>query len=231
MKEQEQLSRENKRLLIGVFVTVFIMVGATFAAVPLYSLFCSVTGYGGTIKRTEAYSDRVIDREVTVRFNADTAANLPWKFRPELRSVRVNVGQETLISYKAKNTSDEPVSGTATFNVTPLKAGKYFSKIQCFCFTEQTLQPGEEVMMPVLFYVDPSIEEDRNLDDIKTITLSYTFFKMKSGDGNEQTSAESIPQNSNFILHNATSERGAYKDVYYQDVKARDVKAPDGRIM
>lgn len=182
MSEQDKLAKENMRLFIRVISAVFIMVGLTFAAVPLYSVFCSVTGYAGTTKRTDIVAEKIIDREITIRFNADAAADIPWDFKPTQRQVHINVGQQTLISYTAKNTSDKPVSGTATFNVTPLKAGKYFNKIECFCFTEQTLQPGQEVMMPVLFYIDPSINENPNLDEIKTITLSYTFFRVDPED-------------------------------------------------
>jgi cytochrome c oxidase assembly protein subunit 11 len=153
------------------------MVGITAASVPLYDLFCKVTGYGGTTQRSEHASATVSDVEVTVSFNADTAPDMPWVFRPAQRSVKVRLGEETLIFYTAENRSDQPVAGTATFNVTPFASGPYFSKIQCFCFQEQVLQPGQSVEMPVSFYVDPSILDDPDARHIRDITLSYTFFK------------------------------------------------------
>lgn len=154
------------------------MVGLAFASVPLYRLFCQVTGYGGTTQRAaEAAAPVVGERVVTVRFDATTDHHLPWRFQPAQRSVTLRVGEQGLAFYRAENRSDRPVTGRATFNVTPFKAGSYFVKIDCFCFTEQTLAPGEAVDMPVTFYVDPAIAEDPNLDDVKTITLSYTFFR------------------------------------------------------
>jgi len=163
--------------LLGILVFMCLLV---WASVPLYQLFCQVTGYGGTTQQSEALSgDHVIlDRDVTVRFNADVNPALPWYFKPVQKNVTLKVGEEALVFYKAVNQSDKPVTGTATFNVTPHKAGLYFSKIECFCFTEQTLQPGEEIIMPVTFYVDPLIEEEKNLDEVKEITLSYTFYKI-----------------------------------------------------
>jgi cytochrome c oxidase assembly protein subunit 11 len=154
------------------------MVGLSFASVPLYRMFCQATGFGGT-PRTEdvARSTQVVDRRVTVRFDANVAKRLPWEFRPEQRQVTVRLGEEMLVHYSATNHSDRPVTGTASFNVVPEKAAPYFSKIACFCFTEQTLQPGEQVSMPVLFYVDPLLIEDAEANDVSTITLSYTFFR------------------------------------------------------
>jgi len=137
-----------------------------------------VTGWGGTTQMVEANtSDKIYDREITIRFNADVAQGMPWEFKPELRSVPVKVGQDGLISFVAKNLSDTPVTGTAVYNVTPLKVAKYFYKTQCFCFGEQTLQPGQMQHMPVTFFVDPAIMQDRDMDDVKTITLSYSFFR------------------------------------------------------
>ncbi len=157
------------------------MVGLAFASVPLYQLFCQVTGFGGTTQRAESPPAQAgviaSNRVITVRFNADTAGSLPWQFRPQQTAVRVKVGEESLAFYEARNTSKAPVTGTATFNVTPLKAGQYFVKVECFCFTEQRLAPGKSIDMPVSFYIDPAILKDRNLDDVKTITLSYTFYR------------------------------------------------------
>lgn len=155
------------------------MVGLSFAAVPLYRLFCQVTGFGGTTQRSVAAPGPVLDRVITVRFNADTANSLPWQFRAKQGHVRVKVGEESLAFYRAANTSKFAATGTATFNVTPLKAGQYFVKVECFCFREQMLAPGKSVDMPVSFYIDPSIMKDRNLDDVKTITLSYTFYRAR----------------------------------------------------
>jgi cytochrome c oxidase assembly protein subunit 11 len=161
-------------LLLGVIAG---MVGLSFAAVPLYRLFCQVTGYGGTTQRAAAAPGAVPGRLITVRFDAEVNPDLPWKFEPEQGSIAVKVGEPATAFYKATNLSQESVIGQAVFNVTPLKAGLYFDKIQCFCFTEQRLAPGESEDMPVTFFVDPDILKDRNLDDVATITLSYTFYR------------------------------------------------------
>jgi cytochrome c oxidase assembly protein subunit 11 len=156
------------------------MLGLSFASVPLYDLFCRVTGYAGTTQRADAGDapgGAISSRVFTVNFDANTASDLPWTFRPEQRSVTVRPGEQKLVFYKAVNNTNRPVTGRATFNVTPDKSGQYFVKIACFCFEEQTLQPGQEVDMPVTFYVDPAVLDDRNLDEVKTITLSYTFFR------------------------------------------------------
>ncbi|MDD3446099.1 MAG: cytochrome c oxidase assembly protein [Zavarzinia sp.] len=162
--------------------TVAGMIGLTYASVPLYYLFCAVTGLGGTTQRADAEQAAaaaavVSDREFTVRFDAMTASTLPWTFKPEQRQVTARAGEQKMVFFKAVNNSKETVTGRATFNVTPLKSGQYFVKIACFCFDEQTLQPGQSVDMPVLFYVDPAITQDHNLDEVKTITLSYTFYR------------------------------------------------------
>lgn len=163
-----------------IFGLLAIMVSLVVASVPLYKLFCQVTGYGGTTQQAASPSDSdgvILSREMTVRFNADVNNKLPWYFKPVQHSVKVKIGEEALAFYRAVNNSSETITGTAVFNVTPFKAGVYFNKVECFCFTEQTLKPGEEVDMPVTFYVDPAIAEDNNLDEVKEITLSYTFFK------------------------------------------------------
>ena len=166
----------NQVVAVVLATVVAGMVGLSFAAVPLYRVFCQVTGYGGTTQRAEAAPGTVGARVITVRFNADIAPNLPWAFQPVEREVRVRVGEEKLIFYAAKNRAAVPVTGTATFNVTPPKAGPYFDKVQCFCFTEQRLAAGQSVEMPVSFFIDPKIALDHDLDDVTTITLSYTFF-------------------------------------------------------
>ena len=154
------------------------MVGLSYAAVPLYDLFCRATGYGGTTNVATETPSQISDREMKVRFNADVNRDLPWRFRPVQNSVTVRVGQPALIFYRVENTSDQPIVGTATYNVTPLAVGEYFSKMDCFCFTEQVLQPGESVELPVSFFVDPSILDDPQMDKINTLTLSYTFFEV-----------------------------------------------------
>lgn len=170
----------GKRLTVIVATSVIVgMLGLTAAAVPLYRLFCQATGYGGTTQRAEAAPDRQLERTITVRFNADIDPDLPWSFAPEQRQMEVRIGEQNLAFYGATNRSDHPIVGQATYNVTPFKAAPYFSKIACFCFDEQILQPGEEVDMPVSFYVDPGIASDPNTRDVHTITLSYTFFLLE----------------------------------------------------
>lgn len=173
--------QKNKRVLLGVIGVVAAMVVLSFASVPLYNLFCRVTGFGGTTQVASADTPvEVIDREITVKFNADISSDLPWEFKPEERQLSLKVGEQVKTAYSARNLVAKPTGGTAMFNVTPQKAGKYFQKIECFCFQEQILKPGERVSMPVLFYIDPAIAEDRNLDDVTTITLSYSFFQSDS---------------------------------------------------
>ena len=183
--------RRNRRMLAGLFALVVGMVGLSYAAVPLYDLFCRVTGYGGTPQVADAAPDRVLDREIRIRFMAETDRELPWEFKPEQREVTMRVGESGLAFYLAENRSDRPVTGMAAYNVLPPKAGIYFNKIQCFCFDEQTLAPGQAVSMPVYFFVDPAIDDDPNLDEVRTITLSYTFFRSGTDDpGEDATDAE-----------------------------------------
>lgn len=186
-------NQRNVRLTTWVLFGVAAgMVGLSFASVPLYRLFCQVTGYAGTPKTENvAPSSRVSQALVTVRFDANVNSALPWRFQPAQRQVRVHLGEETLVHYTAVNTSDRPVMGTATFNVVPEKVAPYFSKLECFCFTEQTLQPGEEISMPVLFYVDPALADDPLARDATTITLSYTFYRAE-GDGGPQGKARTV---------------------------------------
>ena len=155
------------------------MVAMSFAAVPLYRLFCQVTGFGGTTQRAEAVAGPVLDRVMAVRFDANVGDGLPWDFRPVERQVELKVGEQGQAVYRATNRSDRPTTGTATFNVSPPLAGAYFVKIECFCFTEQTLEPGQSVDMPVVFYVDPAIAEDSDVKNLATITLSYTFYPVE----------------------------------------------------
>jgi cytochrome c oxidase assembly protein subunit 11 len=184
-------SRRNARTGLVLAGLAAGMVGLAFASVPLYSLFCQVTGFGGTTQVAEQAPATTIDRTVVIRFNADVDTKLPWSFQPNQRQLSVRVGETGVATYTARNRSDTPMTGTATFNVTPLKAGKYFDKIQCFCFDEQRLEAGQEVEMTVSFFVDPAIMDDRNLDEVKTITLSYTFFRAMDDTGG---SADAAPR-------------------------------------
>ena len=169
-------AQSNRSLAISMAAIVAGMVMLSFAAVPLYRIFCQVTGFGGTTQIAEYVPDKVLDRVITITFNADVDPNLPWKFKPQQLTTDVHVGDTMLAAYKAENQSDKVTRGTATYNVTPFEAGPYFHKIQCFCFEEQTLQPGAVVNMPISFFIDPEIDNDPYLKDVKHITLSYTFF-------------------------------------------------------
>jgi cytochrome c oxidase assembly protein subunit 11 len=161
-------------LLVGL---VACMTGLAFAAVPLYRLFCQVTGYGGVPQRAEQAPHEVLDRTMRVRFDANVDRALPWSFTPVDRVVEVKIGETGLAFFKASNNSNAPVKGTAVFNVVPELAGRYFTKIECFCFKEQTLAAGSSVEMPVTFFVDPKIVEDEDTKNIDEITLSYTFYR------------------------------------------------------
>ena len=174
-------NRHNGRMAIALSVFVAGMVGVSFAAVPLYQLFCQVTGYGGTPKTDVAQASAAVsERVITVRFAANTNGKLPWRFKPVERKMTVRLGEPNLAFYRASNLSTEKVTGTALFNVAPYKAGPFFSKIDCFCFTEQTLGAGETVDMPIQFFVDPEIFTDPDTKDLKEITLSYTFYPSES---------------------------------------------------
>ena len=175
--------RRNRITVLALLGVIGVMVGLDIAAVPLYRLFCAVTGYNGTTQRAaEAPAADVSNKLVTVRFNADIAPDLGWEFRPEVASVKVYPGEERTVAYRAVNKSREGITGTATYNVTPGKVGLYFDKIQCFCFTRQHLDPGESKDLTVTFFVDPDIATDPNTRDVDTITLSYTMFRAKEQD-------------------------------------------------
>ena len=167
----------NRRTATLAFATVAGMVGVSFAAVPLYDLFCRVTGYNGTPMIGTARPDAPGEFVVTVRFNANTQPNLPWRFEPAQPSVQLRVGEEAMGFYHASNLSDRPATGVSTYNVTPEVVGRYFHKTACFCFEEQTLAPGQSVDMPLAFWVDPRIATDPNTRGIRTITINYTFFR------------------------------------------------------
>ncbi len=204
------MARANRRraataLLLGGVVCA--MVGLSFGAVPLYRLFCQVTGFGGTTQVAEAAPVEIGERVVTVRFNADIARDLPWHFKPDQREVAVRVGETALAFYSAENRSDRTFVGSSTFNVTPVKAGVYFNKIDCFCFEEQALAPGERAEFPVSFFIDPDIAEDRRLDDVKTITLSYTFFAREGDAADAALELARAPDGADGARPNATTEQ------------------------
>jgi cytochrome c oxidase assembly protein subunit 11 len=168
---------ENKKVLLTILTLIASMVIFAFASVPLYSLFCKVTNFGGLPNIVNATASRIGTRVIKVSFDANVDKGIPWSFRPEQKDIKIRPGENALIFYSATNNSDKPVIGTAIYNITPLKAAKYFNKIQCFCFEEQLLKPGQQMMMPVSFFIDPDIENDKNLLEVKDITLSYTFYK------------------------------------------------------
>ncbi|XP_022730870.1 cytochrome c oxidase assembly protein COX11, mitochondrial-like isoform X2 [Durio zibethinus] len=181
--------QKSKKTLLYLTALVFAMVGSSYAAVPLYRRFCQATGYGGTVQRRESVEEKiarhekdgtVATREIVVQFNADVADGMPWKFVPTQREVRVKPGESALAFYTAENRSSTPITGVSTYNVTPMKAAVYFNKIQCFCFEEQRLLPGEQIDMPVFFYIDPEFETDPRMDGINNLILSYTFFKVSA---------------------------------------------------
>ncbi len=164
---------------------VVVMGSLAWAAVPAYNYFCKVTGFGGVTQEAASDSEVVLDRTIKVRFDASTDRNMPWQFKPVQREVELRIGETALAFYEAHNPTDRVVSGTASYNVAPYDAGGFFTKIDCFCFTEQVLQPGETVQMPLTFYVDPEIVEDRDAKYIHTITLGYTFYETELPEGYE----------------------------------------------
>lgn len=167
-----------QRTLVQLSCMVATMVGLSFASVPLYDWFCRVTGYGGTTLEADAAPDRILDKTIKVRFDGSLTAGMAWEFTPVEREMEVRIGETGLAFYEAYNPTDRPIAGSASYNVFPFTAGGFFVKIACFCFEEQVLQPGERVQMPVTFYVDPEIVEDRDGKHIDAITLSYTFYEI-----------------------------------------------------
>ena len=181
------LEQKNRRVGLIALLVAVAMLGLGYAAVPLYRLFCQVTGFGGTTQvatEAEAVSAAEMAKSagaptISIRFDANTARDMPWSFRPRQVTDTVQIGQRDMAIFEAKNLSSVPITGTATFNVEPEQAGVYFNKIQCFCFTEQTLQPGQAVTMPVLYFIDPKALDDPNMQGVEQITLSYTFHRAK----------------------------------------------------
>ena len=171
---------KNARLAWTLAATVGGMLALAYAASPLYDMFCRATGFGGTPQVAQEGERPVLSRTVNVRFDSNVDANLPWRFTPLEREVKVKLGEEKLVFYRVTNVSQRPIVGTSTYNVTPETAGAWFNKLQCFCFTEQLLLPGQSMDMPVVFFVDPEMDKDRRYDNVRTITLSYTFFEAKT---------------------------------------------------
>ncbi|KAB0264515.1 cytochrome c oxidase assembly protein [Microvirga brassicacearum] len=191
MTDTQDSQRSNRRTVVACAGVVVGMTGLAYASVPLYDLFCKVTGFNGTpIQRADNGSD-VIDRTVAVRFDANVVPGLNWSFASEVPEVKVKLGETTTVLYKVTNNGSKATTGIATYNVQPDLAGPYFSKLECFCFTEQTLQPGETLQSAVVFYVDPRLVEDGDIKDISSITLSYTYFPSKGGKPVEETSSTS----------------------------------------
>ena len=181
MAESSNLDRKMQRTAFACVGIVVGMVGLAYASVPLYDLFCKVTGFGGTPIVRDENGSAIMDRTTAVRFDSNVAPGLSWRFSPEKPEVKVKLGETTTVYYKVTNTGDRPSTGIATYNVQPDLAGTYFSKLECFCFTEQTLQPGETLESAVVFYVDPRLVQDSDVKDLTSITLSYTYFPSKGG--------------------------------------------------
>lgn len=172
-----ELAQRNKKMLSGLSAIVLIMTGLAFASVPFYDWFCRVTGFAGTTLTADTGSTIIIDREIKIRFDGSVDRALAWEFKPVQKEMKVKIGEMGLAFYEAYNPTSEPIMGTASYNVFPFSAGSFFTKIDCFCFEEQLLAPGERVQMPVSFYIDPDIENDMDGKFINQITLSYTFYQ------------------------------------------------------
>ncbi|GAB4163279.1 MAG: cytochrome c oxidase assembly protein [Rickettsiaceae bacterium] len=172
--------KSNNGIAISIVALFASMLLLSFASVPIYNLFCKATGFGGTTQRAKAYIKvEKGARKIRVEFDANVDRDLPWRFIPKHRNVEVITGENTLIFYESENVSDKDIIGTSVYNVTPMKAGKYFVKVHCFCFEEQLLKAGQKVLMPVTFFIDPDFDKDPEMDDVDTITLSYSFYKVR----------------------------------------------------
>lgn len=176
----DSAAQGKKRTLGALVIVAFAMLGLGFASKPIYDTFCRVTGYGGTTQVADVNNNEISDRVVTVRFDSNVVAALPWEFEPVQREQSIRIGENGLAFYRATNLSDQTIVGTSNYNVAPTKAAPFFSKLECFCFTEQRIEPGETVEFPVVYFVDPQIMDDDRFDDVKTITLSYTFFPVEN---------------------------------------------------
>ncbi len=178
---QTENTASNTKVVAMCLGMVLGMGGLAYASVPLYDLFCRVTGYGGTTQRVDSsLGVPVIDRKINVRFDANTASGLYWNFAPAQREITVQMGEQVIINYVAENLSDEPIVGMASFNVTPQSVGVFFNKVECFCFSDTFIEPGGKLEMPVVFYVDPDMDKEETMKALNTITLSYTFFESET---------------------------------------------------
>jgi len=195
MSATRKLAGRKRRTVFATAAAAALLLAGTAYSPTLYRLFCEVTGYNGTTQRSGAGPTETNERTITIRFTAETHPDLPWVFAPVEREITVKVGEQKLAFYAAENKSGESVTGMAVFNVSPLKAGQYFDKIACFCFDEQTLAPHQRADMPVSFFIDPKILADRNLDDVTTITLSYTFYRAIKQKQAEQPASARNPRN------------------------------------
>ena len=193
MTPTPNLSRTMRRTALACAGVAMGMIGLAYASVPLYDLLCKVTGFDGTPIVRSSNGSSVMDRTITVRFDANVSPGLPWRFAPETPEVKVKLGETTTVAYKVTNTGSQASAGIATYNVQPDLAGAYFSKLECFCFTEQTLQPGETLESAVVFYVDPRLAEDADVKDLHSITLSYTYFPSKGGKPEAEATASTRP--------------------------------------
>jgi cytochrome c oxidase assembly protein subunit 11 len=173
---------KNSQTALNVVAIVVGMFGLAYASVPLYDIFCRVTGFGGTTQEAATLPDKIYDREIEVLFNTEVDTELSWEFKKLQDSTKVNVGENELVFYEATNTGTEPIIGMASYNVQPSSMGKYFVKMKCFCFEQQLIRPGEKVTFPVSFFIDPSIMDDKQVEDVTDVTLSYTFYKYKEQD-------------------------------------------------
>lgn len=179
-KKPETNSRNNRRVVFGCLASLAVMTAVTAVSPKLYSMFCQVTGYGGTTQRVEANASKVLDRVFTVRFDGNVSPHLAWKFEPDVTTMKVKIGETALAFFRATNMSDKPLTGQAAFNVAPQAMGLYFKKIECFCFTKQTLKPHQTVEMPVTFFIDPKMVDDAETTQLSTVTLSYVFFPIEN---------------------------------------------------
>jgi cytochrome c oxidase assembly protein subunit 11 len=180
------MNKNKKNLTISLIMLLLSMFFISYAAVPIYSLFCKVTGFGGTTKQAKIASTKIGNKHLTIRFDSNVSKDLPWIFTPKQKEIKIKSGENVLVFYYAENLSDENLIGTSVYNVTPHKAGKYFNKIHCFCFEEQLVKAHEKILMPVSFFIDPEIDNDPYLSDVDTITLSYSFFFVKKHDHNSK---------------------------------------------
>ncbi len=180
-RNQDQKPKRDRTVALALGGLVAVMIGLAFASAPLYRMFCEATGYGGVPRRADAAPTHVLDRTIRVRFDANVDRDLPWDFAPDQRAIDVKIGETTTAFFKASNKSNVAVTGRAVFNVVPEQAGRYFTKIECFCFKEHMLAAGANIEMPVTFFIDPKIVNDEDAKDISEITLSYTFYRVDAG--------------------------------------------------